>query len=409
MQDLLFPSSRTSFASLHPLIEVVKDASHVEETLWDIPYTIKQLSYLSHSHYRYYGKFPPAVPAELIKQAAFGEHDYVLDNFCGSGTSLVEAKLAGIRSYGVDISWISALVSNVKVRHIDISSCGALMDRCIAEFESVIAPPLTSEFANKWFSEETAIDLQRVQLWLLQEPASYIRDFLLVGFLSIVRRVSRAYDAEVRPHVNPGKKARGVKEALRKKFNDMLVDHAAFQACTDEQIVGECVVGNNLILPKQFYDGHCALVISHPPYLNSFNYRPVFSLEFFWGQPFEHFYSAEKPGFIKDELIAHPASDDITAKYFAHLSQCYQATFDCQKRGGRLAVVIGDCTRQGQLIRVIEQTCEIVERIGYQLIQKNYRTTHYGLGKYAYKHRADYHGEEEDKRDAILVFQKLRN
>ena len=36
----------------------------------------------------------------------------------------------------------------------------------------------------------------------------------------------------------------------------------------------------------------------------------------------------------------------------------------------------------------------------------NYRTTHYGLGKYAYKHRADYHDDINGKKDGILIFQK---
>jgi len=44
--------------------------------------------------------------------------------------------------------------------------------------------------------------------------------------------------------------------------------------------------------------------------------------------------------------------------------------------------------------------------IGYRTERVNYRSTHYGTGKYAYSHRADYHGNDAEKRDAIIVFKK---
>lgn len=76
-----------------------------------------------------------------------------------------------------------------------------------------------------------------------------------------------------------------------------------------------------------------------------------------------------------------------------------------QPVGGYLAIVIGDCTRNGELIPVIDKTIELVKEIGYTPFEYNFRTTHYGLGKYAYSHRADYHGDAE-KRDGILVFRR---
>ena len=55
---------------------------------------------------------------------------------------------------------------------------------------------------------------------------------------------------------------------------------------------------------------------------------------------------------------------------------------------------------------MIDMTIERLKRVGYSLEQANFRTTHYGLGKYAYAHRADYHGARVPKRDGILVFRR---
>ncbi len=386
------------------------EESPVETNTWDIPYTIGQLSYLTHSHYRYYGKFPSAVAAQILEE--FGptaEGQYVLDNFCGSGTSLVEAKLRGMESYGIDISWISALVSNVKTRHINLGaikrSIYGFFDIDLSTLDLLPLDELT--FAQRWFSEEVIYDLRCIQTWLFRMPPSAERDFLLVGFLAIVRRVSKAHDAEVRPHINLAKKERSVFPAFKKKMFDMIEAHDLFQAATSCKTESICYVANNISLPERFNDGKCALIISHPPYLNSFNYRPVFSLEFFWGAPFEpEFSPAGVTDLIWDELLAHPANETITANYFAHLEACFASAFRIQPANGKLAIVIGDCTRSGKLIPVVDTTISRVSSLGYRLIQKNYRSTHYGLGKYAYAHRADYHGENEEKKDAILVFEK---
>src|ERR1035441_3307092 len=98
LQTGLFPEE-IELKKWLPLVTRLEDQP-IETNSWDIPYTITQLSYLTHSHYRYYGKFPSAVAGQILEDFAPGqEGHYVLDNFCGSGTFLVEAQLRGIRSY----------------------------------------------------------------------------------------------------------------------------------------------------------------------------------------------------------------------------------------------------------------------------------------------------------------------
>lgn len=376
---------------------------------WDIPHTISALSYLVHSDYRYYGKFPSVVAGQILEQLPppSPEH-YVLDNFCGSGTTLVEAKLRDIRSYGIDISWLSMLASNVKTNHLDLSKVRSELNQIVMWFEkntgSIEKP--NDSFVDKWFSERAARDLVTIQYYLKNMTPSGVRDFFVIAFIGIVRRVSKAYDGEVRPHINKDKKQRDVISAFSKKVNDMLKDHLEFQELTKPSVEAECFLGNNLELPERFNDGKCYLVVSHPPYLNSFNYAPVFSLEFYWGKAFEGEYTDGVSGLYKAEMKAHPANEKITEGYFNHLKKCYEESFRIQSSGGYLAIVIGDCTRNKKLIPVVDRTIEIVESIGYKLIELNYRTTHYGLGKYAYSHRADYHGDKVEKKDGIIIFKK---
>lgn len=405
-QDL-FDSEVEIYRKFLPLISPIV-GEDIPSNTWDIPYTISELSYLVHSHYRYYGKFPSAVVGQLLDQfpPPTNEH-YVLDNFCGSGTTLVEAKLRGIKSYGLDISWLSCLASNVKANVIDANKILLELGRIAHEFHRsvIFSCPPEDSFLDKWFTKEAARDLFALREIIFKLPASPEKDFLLVAFIGVIRRVSKAFDAEVRPHINKNKKERPVFDAFSKKVRDMCADHEDYMALIDPNTPSSCILGSNVNLPNIFNDKKCHLVISHPPYLNSFNYTPVFSLEFYWGQPFEKEYTNGLHNLHKNELVAHPASDKISDAYFEHLEKCYKETYKIQPVGGYLAIVIGDCTRNGEIVPVINKTIEIVKSIGYTPHEFNYRTTHYGLGKYAYRHRADYHGDA-DKKDGILIFKR---
>tara|TARA_R100001039_G_C1850908_1_gene111229 strand:- start:1842 stop:3080 length:1239 start_codon:yes stop_codon:yes gene_type:complete len=391
-----------------PVIEQISNDPH-PINIWDIPYTIPQLSYLVHSDYRYYGKFPSVVAGQILDQIPrpTTEH-YVLDNFCGSGTTLVEANLRGIKSFGTDISWLSVLASNVKSRSNNIENILINLEKMVAWFENnknnFTAP--NDKFCEKWFSQHTARDLSAIQSYIKNLPFSDTRDFLLVAFIAIIRRVSKAFDGEVRPHINKDKKSRDVISAFSKKIRDMCNNHVEYSKHLKIGVEGRCILQDNTSISNTFNDDLCYLVISHPPYLNSFNYAPVYSLEFYWGKVFETEYSQGSISLYKDELKAHPANESITEKYFDHLKKCYQESFKMQPDGAYLAIVVGDCTRKGELIPVCSKVIDIVKHIGYSLIEENYRTTHYGLGKYAYSHRADYHGDQKEKRDGILIFKK---
>lgn len=389
-----------------PKIEAI-DLDDVPSFIWDIPYTIPELSYLTHKHFRYYGKFPSVVAGQLLEQfPPPTSKSYVLDNFCGSGTTLVEAKLRQIQSVGVDVSWLGALASNVKTKAIDLEAAKRLLVELQAIFAKLGTPELPSvRIVEKWFDRETALDLMRLQSCLLDLPSGDLRNFATVAFLAIIRRVSRAHDAEVRPHIKKDKRSRDVLSAFSKKYSEMLGRHRNFMEVTSASTSSECFIGDNRDLSR-FNDSGCYLVISHPPYLNSFDYKPVFGMEYYWGAPFGEAIFPNPTGFLKGEMKAWPANDKITTGYYEHLVDCYKETYRIQPKGGLLAVVIGDCTRHKVLEPVVKKTEALIEAIGYKLVQRNFRTTHYGLGKYAYDFRADYHGDDAQKKDAILVFRK---
>ena len=76
---------------------------------------------LTHAFHTYPAKMIPQVAETLI--AEFGRNaDLLLDPYCGTGTTLVEASLKGISSIGIDLNPLAILLSKVKTTPIEIQT-----------------------------------------------------------------------------------------------------------------------------------------------------------------------------------------------------------------------------------------------------------------------------------------------
>jgi DNA modification methylase len=67
-----------------------------------------------HDWYRFVLSFPPHLVRDYIKKFELNKTSVVLDPFCGTGTTLVEAKLAGIKVVGLEGNPFPHLASTVK-------------------------------------------------------------------------------------------------------------------------------------------------------------------------------------------------------------------------------------------------------------------------------------------------------
>jgi len=82
-----------------------------------------------HRLHSYKGKFIPQLVEYFLdqhtddfkKEVFFSEGDIILDPFCGSGTTLVQANELKLHSIGIDVSAFNAFLSNVKVGKYDIN------------------------------------------------------------------------------------------------------------------------------------------------------------------------------------------------------------------------------------------------------------------------------------------------
>lgn len=78
-----------------------------------------------HDWYRFILSFPPHLVREYILRFGIRSGQYVLDPFCGTGTTLVECKKLGISYYGVEANPLACFASRTKVKW-DIAPQGLL-------------------------------------------------------------------------------------------------------------------------------------------------------------------------------------------------------------------------------------------------------------------------------------------
>ena len=90
-----------------------------------------------HGWYRFVLSFPPHLVRQYIAKLKIGADDLLFDPFCGTGTTLVEAKQNRIPSIGCDAHPFAALVSRVKTNWtVDVKVLRATLRRILRQAET---------------------------------------------------------------------------------------------------------------------------------------------------------------------------------------------------------------------------------------------------------------------------------
>lgn len=349
--------------------------------------------YLTHNYHPYSSKYIPQIPKNLI-QIFSKKRESVLDNFVGSGTTLVECKLLGRTGIGVDINPLACLVSRVKTTNLDEKVLLKEKNRQLERIKDIInstkmgknigLPPNPN--ITNWFQPHIIKELLIIKGCIDEIKEQDIRDFFRVAFSSIIRTVSNASSGfgNLMINKNPPKK-NNVFGKFISKLDRMIKGMAEFNKMSDKSInikIFNRDTKNLDFIPNSSID----LLCTHPPYMASVPYAEYQKL-FLWWLGYD-------PKKLDRELIAGQRSRKDTAdRYLKDMERSFFEMYRVLKKNRFCCVVIGNPLYRSKVWDLNKHLAKMGEEVGFSLkkeiVRGKYKTT---MGKM--------------KHEYILIFRK---
>lgn len=401
-----------------------------DECILDIK-TTKVTEY-THGFHKYPGKFIPQIPRWAMKKyLRKGEENYILDPFCGSGTTLVEGMLYGHNVIGVDIDPLSALISKVKTTRLDNEKLIVISRWILDNMEET-----NKEFFPKcdtlehWFSEDAIGKLSKIRALINDVIINFgdsrdirdIQNFLIICLSSIIRRVSNADNQSQKTYVS-GTKIKTPEEVyglFRKQLNTYIERIIAFSEEVNEKNKSNVICTQNNSELECKLDGlKVDLVISSPPYIKSIDYIYNQMAELFWigdlfdmdtqdkqnkrkenyigtSKVFKKEYKDYNPDTYRvgiselDEKLKYIYINDIknghkhayiTYRYFVEMEKHFVEINKVLKSNGHYVMVVGNSSVSNVLFNTADYLIEIAENNGFRLVNKwGYKIKNHYMG-----------------------------
>ncbi len=298
-----------------------------------------------HRLHPYLGKFVPQLVEIFLRK--YQPH-MVIDPFCGSGTTLVEATALGIDSFGSDISEFNCLLSGVKTTEYELPRLEAEIKNILLrsegehQFRLLESSPLyvASDYLRDWFAPEA-----------LQELLTYkalIGDYLYADVLKVIlsrsarsARLTTHFDLDFpdKPQIEPYhcykhsrtcQPTHNARQFLVRYSHDTvrrIREFASIRKPSHPQVV--CGDSREVNFPD------CDLVVTSPPYVGLIDYHK------------QHRYAYELlslPQHTEAEIGSASRGNSLKAQK-AYLDQIAEV-FDNVKRsltkGAHLVIVVHD-------------------------------------------------------------------
>lgn len=230
----------------------------------------------NHGLHQYPARFIPQLARKLLRVFC-DQNSNVLDIFSGSGTTLLECKYLNIKeTYGIELNPFANFIAKTKLDNIstqDITNyIGQIQWKYIDEkykYETMIFKNI-----NFWYSEKTIRDLSKLLSIILELDKESIRDFYLLCFCEISRKVSyldhggfKMYRsrAKINSNFNPNVLEEFVKTFNRNiqllNFNNSIIKSSKTK--------WHIIQGDSRIISKEIKEESIDFILTSPPYGDS--------------------------------------------------------------------------------------------------------------------------------------------
>ncbi len=392
----------------------------------DLDFHDQASGYASHNFHSFPAKFPPQLPRKFIS-ALTDPGDIVLDPMMGSGTTVVEAYLAGRQAIGIDIDPLAVLISRVKTTPASVQQIADVgdmitlqsriaVDKGRAELGKALETrwdAKTKEFIDNWFAPETQLELLALLEQINNVSDADVRNFFVLALSSIIITksggVSLALDlGHTRPHrarvvldragkVIVGKDYHGArKEGVDCKTVGSPIDEFKRRFCknlsglvasNEGRIVPLLAFGNAQSLP--IGNSSVSLIVTSPPYAsNAIDYMRAHKFSLVWLGHALGELSDRRREYIGGEAVRDESLESLPPgasaivdgignldrakgrvlhRYFSEMTRSLREMFRVLGPGRIAVVVVGASVMRGKDTETANCLAEIGKAIGFDV------------------------------------------
>jgi DNA modification methylase len=356
--------------------------------------TRKDTAYITHGYHRYPAKFIPQIVSRLAQKYT-KEGDLIVDPFGGCGTTLVESKIMGRQSIGVDINPVAVLITKAKITPIDTQKVeenfNILKTKLENYSEKTEVQVMEHERIDYWFKPEEKRKLSFIFSEISKLKDQDIRDFFYCGFSNILKNCSIWLQKSNKPTRDLKKKPSDPIPTFYKQVKMMMRGNARFYEISKEKryldIPSQVCCTDARKIPTK--NNSADLIVTSPPYVTSYEYADLHQLTALW---FE--YTKDLSDFRKrfigtsyhnkksltlNSKIAENIRENLlktdkktaeeVSNYFSEMNQVFLEMKRILKKGGKTCIVIGNTSLKGVEILNAEVFAEQLQNLGFKIAE----------------------------------------
>lgn len=391
----------------------------------------KNLSSPKHNWYEYKQGYSEELVRRIIEASCPSSSSFILDPFCGVGTTNLTAQSLGYKSIGIDVNPMAILATELKTHHFNKAEITEIKKR-IESFELPLTEKkiLAGKVIETSFTSDVLSVLLKIRYYIEQIEKAYIQRFFRLALISILDICSLKV-----------KDGNGLK--FKKKYTPVLDLVGLFldkckQMISDIESVNykaecKCLLGSilNDNLFSLIESDKVSLCVFSPPYANCFDYCEVYKLELWIGgfvksyEDFEKFRSMALRSHVNSkfnhsirfnnqdvDIIATLISafniwnkniPDMIRGYFDDMELLLKRVYYMLEDGGRCYIVVANSAYKGILVPTDMLLANIAEQIGYE-----FRTIHVArkIRSSSQQMKGLYETYDNLMRESIVVLEK---
>lgn len=354
----------------------------------------RSVNYLTHGYHRYPAKFVPQLVKKIIENYT-NKNDKIADVFAGCGTTLVESKVHGRKSVGVDINPVAQLITKAKIKAIKPENLEEVSKSILEKIEEY--DKSTSYIADEkhkridyWFREEEKNKIAFLYQTVIDDISNEdLRNFYLCALSNILKNCSRWLQSSTKPQVDPVKKISEPFQSFRLQVKKMQKKNREFHTELSEKnfLNMDCKIKLADARKTKIRANSIGAIITSPPYVTSYEYADIHQLTGYWFD-----YISDIRSFRKDFIGTFYSNNETTetaspiakkivgelenvslrsarevAKYFNDMFAVSKEMKRILKSDGIVCLVVGNTTMKKVKITSAEAFAEMLSMNGFVL------------------------------------------